>query len=102
MDHKDIIGMSFGFIYSDETYLIEILSTDALRWTRTAGKNTGQGDTEQYVFSSLAEDIFMLTWIEAEGPGLSNVLRLTDNTLITHANIGRDVFTNLGKLTVTQ
>jgi hypothetical protein len=102
MDHQDIIGKSFGFEYSDETYLIEILSINALHWTRTAGKNAGQGDTEQYVFSSLGDDVFMLTWIEDDGPGLSNILRLTDNTLITHANIGRDVFINPGKLTVTQ
>ncbi|WP_187432336.1 hypothetical protein ROLI_047520 (plasmid) [Roseobacter fucihabitans] len=102
MGHKDIIGMSFGFVYSDETYGIEVLSQTALRWTRTAGKNTGQGDTEQYVFSKLTDDMFMLTWVEADGPGLSNILRLTDGTLITHANIGRDVFINPGKLTVTQ
>ncbi len=102
MDHKDIIGMSFRFIYADESCLIEILSTDSFRWSRTAGKNTGQSDSEQYVFSSLADDMFMLTWIEADGPGLSNVLELTDNTLIADANIGRDVFTNSGKLAVTQ
>ncbi|ABD56659.1 MoaF-related domain-containing protein [Jannaschia sp. CCS1] len=98
MDHNDIIGVRYGFVYSDETYLIEVLTDTAVRWTRTEGKDAGQSDTEQYVFSSLTEDMFMLTWIEADGLGLSNVFQLSDGTLTTHANVGRDVFVNPGKL----
>ena len=58
-------------------------------------------DKQKSEMWALSDDIFMLTWIEAGGPALSNVLRLTDNTLVTHANIGRNVFVNLGRLTVT-
>lgn len=100
MDHQEIVGKNFKFIYSDETYLIEVISKTSVRWTRELGKNKNQSDTEQYVFSNLTDDIFMLTWVEADGLCLSNVLRLNDNTLITHANVGRDVFVNAGILMV--
>jgi hypothetical protein len=98
MDHQDIVGARYRFVYSDETYLIEVLSATEVHWTREVGKTVGQSDTERYVFSSLSDDIFMLTWIEADGLGLSNVFQPRTNTLTTHANVGRDVFVNEGEL----
>ena len=99
MTHEDIIGASFRFIYSDETYRIDVLSEKTLRWTREAGGNVGQFDEEAYVFDQLSAEILMLTWVEADGLGVSNVLNLANRGLITHANQGRDVFQNKGRHT---
>jgi len=95
--HESIVGASFQFIYSDETYRIEVISEKRLRWTREAGNNAGQSDEETYVFDVLSPEIILLTWIEADGLGLSNVLNLRDGTLITHANHAREVFQNKGQ-----
>lgn len=99
MTHEEIIGTSFRLVYSDETYRIEILSENSLRWTRVAGDNAGQTDEEDYVFDPVSTEIIMLTWVEADGLGLSSVMNLTNGSLITHANQGRDVFQNKGRHT---
>ncbi len=95
--HERIVGTSFKFIYSDETYRIDVISEKRLHWTRVAGDNAGQSDEERYVFDVLSPEIILLTWIEVDGLGLSNVLNLRDGTLITHANHGREVFQNKGQ-----
>ena len=95
--HDGIMETSFQFIYSDETYRIDVISEKRLRWTRVAGDNAGQSDEETYVFDVLSPEIILLTWIEADGLGLSNVLNLRAGTLITHANHAREVFQNKGQ-----
>ncbi|EFL87454.1 hypothetical protein [Ahrensia sp. R2A130] len=95
--HKSIIGRNFQLIYADETYRIDVISEKRLRWTREAGNNVGQSDEETYVFDVLSPEIILLTWIEADGLGLSNVLNLRDRALITHANHAREVFQNKGQ-----
>ena len=98
MNHEEIIGERFALVYSNETYQIDIVTETRLRWKRTEGENVGQGDEERYVYSRLSDDTILVTWIEADGLGLSNVLRFSDMTVTTHANMGRDVFENCGNL----
>ena len=100
MKQADLIGKTVTFEYSNETYRIEVLSDSQLKWTRTNGDPVGASDIEAYVFSALAPELVMFTWIEADGLGLSNTLRFSDMKLVTHASIGRDVFENAGKFSV--
>ena len=100
MNHKELIGRTVLFEYSDETYQIDILTDTTLRWKRVKGEKVGEGDEERYVYSRLSEDIILVTWIEEGGPGLSNALNIATQTVTTHANMGRDVFENPGKLVV--
>ena len=99
MTHEAIIGASFRFVYSDETYRIDVTSEAQLRWTREIGEQVGQADTESYIFDQPSDDVILLTWIEADGLGLSNAMNLADGSLITHANQGREVFQNKGRHT---
>lgn len=95
-----IEGKSFKFIYASETYHIEIIDEESLKWTQLQGPHEGRSDTERYVGSVLSPDIVLLTWIEADGLGLSNALNIAEMTVTTHANMGRDVFRNPGTLEV--
>ncbi len=102
MEHQELIGHSLKFTYSDETYQIEVLNETQIKWTRTVGASVGQGDTEAYVYSKLDANIGVITWIEADGLGLSNALNFSEMTVTTHANMGREIFENRGALTVRQ
>ena len=77
-----------------------MLTKETLHWTREAGNNVGQSDEEKHVLDQLSADIILLTWIEADGLGLSNAMNLRDGNLITHANQGREVFQNKGRHTL--
>ena len=96
MKHADIVGKTLTFTYTNDTYRIEVTSETKLRWTQLRGDNPGSGDDEDYVFNELAGGLALITWIEADGLGLSNVLDPATGTLTTHANMGREVFQNLG------
>lgn len=84
----------FDFVYADETYRIELLDAERLRWERIVGGSAS--DTERYVASRLDADEWLITWIEADGLGLSSVIDFATGRLVTHANQGRDVFVNAG------
>ena len=100
MTHDEVIGKRFQFVYSDETYRIEILSHEKIRWTRIEGDDVGQGDEESYAYSALADGLVMLSWVEADMLGLSNVLDFVNATVTTHAKVGREVHENPGGLRV--
>lgn len=91
------IGQRLEFVYAEETYRIELLDDATLRWTRTVGDPVGATDVERYVWSRIDDERWMITWIEATGLGLSSVVDTATGRLITHANDGREVFTNLGE-----
>lgn len=94
----ELVGTTLMFGYESETYRVEILDEERLRWTRTAGEDVGRGDVERYVASPLGEGVFLVTWIEADGLGLSNVIDLPRGVLTTHANQEREVFENPGSV----
>ncbi len=98
MNADQMVGQRFEFVYAEETYLVEVLDSASLRWTRTLGDPVGATDVEKYVWSSIDERRWLITWIEATGLGLSSVVDVARGTLITHANNGRDVFTNPGEI----
>lgn len=88
----------FDFVYADETYRIELLDDERLRWERIAGDGAGASDVERYVSGRLDGHRWLITWIEADGLGLSSVVDFDAATLVTHANQGRDVFVNGGSV----
>ena len=100
MSHHDLVGKTLTFEYESDAYKIEILSGSRLHWTQLRGETPGKGDEEAYLYSALGDAIGMITWIEADGLGLSNILNFAEETVTTHANMGRDVYLNPGKLIV--
>ena len=100
MQHHELIGKTLVFEYTSDTYRIEVLSNARLHWTQLRGDTPGKGDDEDYVYSLLSDDLGLITWIEADGLGLSNVLNFAEATVTTHANMGRTVYLDPGKLSI--
>lgn len=96
--NRKIAGRSFVLDYTNDAYRIDIKTKMELVWTQTRGKDAGRSDTEKYVASELPGELFQITWVEADGLDLSNVLDFENSTVTTHASMGRDVFVNPGEL----
>lgn len=90
---------NFRFTYRTETYRIDVLNDTRLRWTCEAGDNTGNSDEETYIASFPRPGQEMLTWVEADGLALSNLLDWSEGRVTTHSKMGREIFENPGKLT---
>lgn len=98
MQPDQLVSQSYEFIYTDETYLIEIVDTTTSRWTRTVGNPIGSTDVEVYVWSDIGDGRWLITWTEATGLGLSSLMDVKAGVLTTHTNNGREVFVNAGSV----
>lgn len=96
----EIVGRTFLFEYETESYRIEVVDRTTVRWTQTRGPEEGKGDIERFILSTLNAQSAAITWIEADGLGVTNILDFKNLSVTTHANVGRDVFENIGKLVV--
>lgn len=103
---QDLVGKLFDIEYksehSQDTYRFVVENDHQIVWKRVLGSNVGQGDREEYVITHLTSSKILMTWIEADGLGLSNVLDFTAGTCLTHGNNGRNVWKHKGKLTLLQ
>ena len=104
MTPQDLIGSTFDFVYASEhsqaTYRFNVMTDSKIKWDLIEGEGNGTGDEEDYVISELDGGKLLITWIEADGLGLSNVLDFKENTVLTHGNNGRKVWKHTGKLTL--
>ena len=97
--HLEFVGSKFTFDYGESAYEISIQSETKLHWMLVKGQYDGpQEDTETYYFSKIAPGILFVSWVEASGLGLYNVLNFNDSTLTTHARHGDTTYINNGKL----
>ena len=102
---NDLIGKSFDIEYKSEksnaTYRFHVLTDSKLKWELMKGEGNGNGDEEDYVITQITDEgKLLITWIEADGLGLSNVLDFNDGTCLTHGNNGRNAWKHVGKLTL--
>ena len=101
---NDLVGKTFDITYasehSNDTYRFVVKEGNKIRWDRIAGTDVGKGDTEDFVMTQLTDTKILITWIEADGLGLSNVLDFNEGTCLTHGNNGRGVWKHTGKLTL--
>lgn len=106
MTPEKLIGATFDIVYASEqskdTYRFDVKDDKKIAWKRIAGSDVGKGDTEDYVITQLNEETLLVTWIEADGLGLSNVLDFTKGTCLTHGNNGRSVWKHTGKLSLVE
>ena len=94
-----IVGSKFTFDYGDSAYEISIRSETKLHWKLVKGQYDGpQEDTETYYLSRIAPGILFVSWVEASGLGLYNVLNFNDSTLTTHARQAAATHVNSGKV----
>ncbi|CAB9525113.1 expressed unknown protein [Seminavis robusta] len=102
MTSKDLVGRPFTIQYESEhskdLYSFEIKNDKKIAWKRIGGTDVGKGDEEDYVMTQLTDKKILITWIEADGLGLSNVLDFDEGTCLTHGNNGRAVWKHNGKL----
>lgn len=107
MSPQDLIGKTFDIEYasdhSKDTYRFKMKDTKKIDWKRIKGTDVGkEGDQEDYVITQLTDEKLLVTWIEADGLGLTNVLDFTEGSCLTHGNNGRAVWKHTGKLTLIE
>ncbi len=95
-----MVGSTYLFDCGDSAYEITIESGTELHWKLFKGDYPGpQEDQETYYKSKIADGIVLMSWIEASGLGVYNVLNFNNSTVTTHAREGDTTHINKGKVT---
>lgn len=95
------IGKTYLFDYGDTAYEITLETETDVHWKLIKGDYPGpQEDLERYYLSEVADGVVLISWVEASGLGLYNVLNLNNGTLITHAREGDITHINKGTITL--
>lgn len=97
MTAQSLIGRTFRFHYDTDIYRIEVLDATRARWTNEADGRCG---VEDYGASHLNADTVMISWVEADGLRVSNVLDFAAMAVATHTSSAREVFVNPGRLSL--
>ena len=86
MTGEDLIGRVMEYHYAPESCRIGVLTEARVRWTRTRGDAIGTSDEEALEHFTALTD---------HAPDFA------EGTVTAHANMGREVFRNPGRLTLS-
>lgn len=88
---EEIIGETFQYDYGENIYVVNFLDDKSLRWECVKGDELGKQATETYIMQHLGEKRFFISWIEADGLGVSQVLDLNDKTIHSFLKIEKSI-----------
>ena len=98
-DPLGLVGRTFDFNYADFAYAITFVSDEELHWKLTRGEYAGPSSgTDRYYASEIADGIVFVSWVEASGLSLSNVIDFRTRALTTHARDGDTTYINKGTI----
>lgn len=85
-----LAGNAFEYNYGDTVYRIHFKSEDTLHWHCVEGDEKGSEADETYHVHQLADNTFFISWIEADGTGVSQVLNLDEMSIHCFLKIDKD------------
>ncbi len=97
-DKMDLIGQTIEYQYGESIYHVTIDSDDQLHWEAVAGDELGVKAEETYVAEWIGPGKLFITWGEANGTGVSQVLDFDNGKVYNHLIRGRDVSQGEGEI----
>ena len=93
----DLLGTTYLWEYPDLAYEITFNSETEVFWKLSRGKFPGPTEgTDKIIHSQLRDGLLFVSWTEASGLGLYDILDFRTNQLITHGNHDGHMFVNPG------
>jgi phenolic acid decarboxylase len=98
IEPNDLIGKTIEYTYGESIYHVTIDSDTQLHWEAMAGDEKGVLEEETYVIESIGDATLFITWGEANGIGVSQVLDFKNGVVHNHLIKGRIASLGLGKI----
>jgi phenolic acid decarboxylase len=81
---KDLIGKTIEYTYGESIYHV-ILDTDStMHWEAVAGDEKGAREKETYFMESVGHNKIFISWDEANGTGVSQILDFNEGKVYNH------------------
>ena len=98
----DIIGKTIEYRYGESVYHVHIDNETEMHWEAVAGDEKGVEEEETYKLHRLDNNTIFITWGEANGIGVSQVLDFKEGKVYNHLLRGRDVSIGTGEIRILE
>lgn len=87
----NLVGKKLEYNYGSYIYHLHFKTEDKLHWKCVEGDEKGKEADETYATQRLNNHTFFVSWIEADGLGVSQVINLKDHTINCYLKIDKDI-----------
>ena len=98
----NIIGKTIEYRYGESVYHVHIDNESEMHWEAMAGDEKGVKEEETYKMHRLDDQVIFITWGEANGIGVSQVLDFKKGIVYNHLLRGRDVSISTGEISILE
>jgi hypothetical protein len=98
----NLIGKTVEYRYGEDVYHVTLDSDSTLHWEAVAGDETGAKENETYVAEWIEDRKLFITWGEANGIGVSQVLDLEKGKVYNHLLRSRNARKGTGDVRIIE
>lgn len=99
---RDLVGKTIQYQYGESIYHVTLDTDTTMHWEAMAGDEKGTLENETYVLESIDESKLFITWGEANGIGVAQVLDFEKGIVYNHLLRGRDVSKGSGVIKIVE
>ncbi|MBA4852477.1 MoaF-related domain-containing protein [Emticicia sp. BO119] len=93
------IGETYVYDYGDARYEVKCLTDTTLRWECVFGEEKGKQETDRYYQKELEGNSVFVTWAEADGIGVSQIIDFNKNKVQSYLLIDKKIELAEAKIT---
>lgn len=94
----NLVGKTLEYDYGDNVYQVSIKSENELHWKCIKGDENGKEADETYAVQRLNNQSFFISWVEADGLGVSQVINFEEKTVHCYLKIDKEIIPLLGTI----
>jgi MoaF C-terminal domain len=97
---KELVGKTIEYQYGESIYHVTLETDTKMHWEAMAGDEKGTYEEETYIIESVDDSKIFITWGEANGIGVSQILDFEDGIVYNHLLRGRDATMGRGSIKI--
>ena len=98
----DLIGKTIAYKYGESVYHVTFDNSTEMHWEAVAGDEIGVKEKETYKLHHLDDRTIFITWGEANGIGVSQVLDFKNGIVYNHLLRGREIDIMTGEIAILE
>jgi phenolic acid decarboxylase len=102
MPANSLVGKTMEYRYGESVYHVTFDSDTTLHWEAMAGDETGTKENETYVAEWIGSQMVFITWGEANGIGVSQILDLEKGKVHNHLLRNRNASMGEGEIRIIE
>ena len=100
MTAKDLIGKTIEYRYGEDIYHVTLDTDSTMHWEAMAGAEKGIKENETYFMEAIDDNKMFITWDEANGIAVAQVLDFEKGIVYNHLMINRALRNGTGEISV--